>query len=203
MRLAAGESPHQRLEQAFVGPEPEPAANRAPGWKASRQPAPGGTRPQMPGDPRQHPARGRRIRTVRRIRSLKKAGHLVQTRLKHHVLQARLVTRPMSVRPHLLSTPPRQADFVFAHETDADDRRRPQTGSETDFTPCTLDTPRTPRAGHSPGAACVPRAAPRMTMRRDFRSPRRSACFQGARDLQTSQICSSKRKSFYDTAIKE
>ena len=122
--LTAGESAHQRLEQAFVGPAPEPAIDRAPGWKASRQSSPGTTRPQMPGDPRQHPRRGRRIRMVRWIRSLEKAGHLVQARLKHHVLQTRLVTRPMSVRPHLLSTPPRQADFVFAHETDGDDRRR-------------------------------------------------------------------------------
>ena len=34
------------------------------------------------------------------------------------------MTRPMWVHPHLLSTPPRQADVVFAHETDGDDRRR-------------------------------------------------------------------------------
>ena len=34
------------------------------------------------------------------------------------------MTRPMSIRPHLLSTPPRQAEFVFAHETDGDGRQR-------------------------------------------------------------------------------
>ncbi|TXN53430.1 hypothetical protein [Methylobacterium sp. WL1] len=30
----------------------------------------------------------------------------------------------MSVRPHLLSTPPRQAEFVLLHETDGDGRQR-------------------------------------------------------------------------------
>ncbi|GJD59042.1 hypothetical protein MTDSW087_05612 [Methylobacterium dankookense] len=80
--------------------------------------------PQMPGDPRQHAARRCCVRTARRIRSLQKAGYLVQPGLQHHVLQTRLMTRPMLIRPHLLSTPPCQAEFVLAHKTDGDGRQR-------------------------------------------------------------------------------
>jgi hypothetical protein len=54
------------------------------------------------------------------------------------------MTRPMSVRPHLLSTPPSQAEFVLAHETDGDGRLR---GSnrllEAGFGP--VDDPRQPK----------------------------------------------------------
>jgi len=49
-------------------------------------------------------------------------GSLRPSRLQHHLLQVRLMTRPMSVCPHLPSTPPCQAEFVFVYEADGDGR---------------------------------------------------------------------------------
>ena len=62
--------------------------------------------------------------SARRICPFKEVGDLVQTRLQHDVFQARLMAHPMLVRPHLLSIPPRRAEFVLAHQTDGDGRQR-------------------------------------------------------------------------------
>jgi hypothetical protein len=92
---AAGEpEPASKPRTDPCDPAPEPAVDRSPERKAWRQPPPASTHPQVPGDPCHQQARRRRIRTARRMGSLRKAGQLVQAHLQHHVLQARLMTRP-------------------------------------------------------------------------------------------------------------
>lgn len=121
--LSARQSAHQTLEQPLLDPAPEPAVDRAPVWKAGWQ-CPPRTAEQVPSDRCQHQPHWPCVRAARRICPLQEAGDLVQARLQHHALQARLMTRPMTIRPHLLSLPPRQAEFVFAHETDGDGWQR-------------------------------------------------------------------------------
>lgn len=97
--LSARQSAHQALEQPLLDPAPEPTVDRASGRKAGRQRPPPSARPQVPGNRRQHQPHRTCVRAARRICPLQKAGDLIQARLQHHVLQARLMTRPMSIRP--------------------------------------------------------------------------------------------------------
>ncbi len=123
--LATGQGAHQLRKQAALHSAPEPAVHCAPGRKARRKRPQAAAHPQVPGDRRQNQTRRRRLRTAWRVGPRQEAGCLVQARLRHDIFQARLVTRPMLVRPHLLSTPLRQADVLFGSKKDGGRQQRP------------------------------------------------------------------------------
>src|SRR3954466_14755191 len=76
-----------------------------PGRPAGRQGAPGAAHPQVPGDRADHAPGRRRPPAPRRVGPPQPARELLHRPRRHPRLQARLVPRPVRLRPHLTVTP--------------------------------------------------------------------------------------------------
>src|SRR4051812_44926764 len=108
----------QGVEQAQLEPAPEPAVHGPPRRPAGRQGAPGAAHPQMPGDRADHAPDRRRPPAPRRVGPLQPRRDLLHRARRHQLLQARLVPRPVRLRPHpVRRSHPRRSCAPFGDAT--------------------------------------------------------------------------------------